>query len=101
VAGKPCSNLAAVFGSFWVPVCGDTPGLARIYLVSAQISTVLPLAPAESEGRITASPDSVWMVTDQMGTLVRIDPATNTVRQKIQLPAGSYNPLFADGLIWV
>jgi DNA-binding beta-propeller fold protein YncE len=41
------------------------------------------------------------MVTDENGTLSRIDPAANKVRQTISIPAGSYNPLFADGIIWV
>jgi YVTN family beta-propeller protein len=99
--GKPCSNLAAGFGSLWVPVCGDTPALARIDLKTNQITQTIAATPADSEGGITVSPDSVWMVTDQAGTLTRIDPKTNTVRAKVQLPAGAVNPLYADGLVWV
>ena len=41
------------------------------------------------------------MVTDKNGTLSRIDPTTNTVRQKISIPPGSYNPLFSDGIVWI
>jgi hypothetical protein len=41
------------------------------------------------------------MVTDKAGTLNRIDPSTNSVRQKIPLPPGSYNPLFSDGIVWI
>jgi hypothetical protein len=41
------------------------------------------------------------MVTDKAGTLNRIDPSTNTVRQKISLPPGSYNPIFSDGIVWI
>jgi hypothetical protein len=99
--GKPCSNLTAGFGSLWVPLCGDTPALARIDLNTKKITQTLPIGPADSEGGITASPDSVWMVTDQTGTLVRIDPKTNTVRAKVQLPRGAFNPLYADGAVWV
>src|SRR5581483_8196293 len=88
-------------GSVWVPVCGDTPALARIDLKTNQITQTLPLMPADSEGGITASPDSVWMVTDAAGTLARIDPKTNSVRAKIQLPAGAANPLYDNGLVWV
>ena len=38
---------------------------------------------------------------DKKGTLDRIDPSTNTVRQKISIPPGSYNPLFSDGVVWI
>jgi streptogramin lyase len=33
--------------------------------------------------------------------LVRIDPVTGKIRQRIRIPAGSYNPLYADGRIWI
>jgi YVTN family beta-propeller protein len=41
------------------------------------------------------------MVTHKKGTLARIDPQTNRVRQTIDIPPGSYNPLFSDGMIWI
>jgi streptogramin lyase len=41
------------------------------------------------------------MVTDTSGTLNRIDPLTNSVRQKISIPPGSYNPIFSDGTVWI
>jgi outer membrane protein assembly factor BamB len=42
------------------------------------------------------------MVSDKTGsTLSRIDPTTNTVRQNISIPTGSYNPLYSNGTIWV
>jgi len=40
-------------------------------------------------------------VTDKKGTLTRIDPSTNSVRQKIPIPTGSYNPVFSDGVVWI
>ena len=60
-----------------------------------RISAILPIGPAGPEGGIAASRDSVWIVTDDAGTLVRIDPATNKVRQKISIAPGSYNPCFS------
>src|ERR1039458_2559046 len=101
VSGEACSGLAYGFGSIWVPLCGDTPALVRIDAVKNTISATLPIAPAGPEGGITASDDSIWMVTDKNGTLSRIDPTTNTVRQKISIPPGSYNPLFRAGIIWI
>jgi virginiamycin B lyase len=101
VSGEACSGLASGFGSIWVPLCGKKPALARIDVAKNTISATLPIAPAGPEGGITASADSIWMVTDKNGTLNRIDPSTNSARQKISIPPGSYNPLFSNGIIWI
>ena len=101
VSGEACSGLASGFGSVWVPVCGKKPELVRIDATKNTIIATLPIAPAEPEGGITTSGDSVWMATDKEGTLTRIDPSTNNVRQKISIPPGSYNPLFSNGIVWV
>jgi hypothetical protein len=34
-------------------------------------------------------------------TLAKIDPATGAVVQTLKVPAGSYNPCFSGGRIWV
>ncbi|MGA8533772.1 MAG: hypothetical protein WB615_06670 [Candidatus Tumulicola sp.] len=100
VPGKPCSGLAYGFDSLWVPLCGVHPGLARVDPKTNTVSAVLPIGPGLSEGGITTSGDSVWMATGN-GTLARIDPMTNRIRQKIAVARGSYNPLFSDGAVWV
>jgi len=101
VSGEACSGLASGFGSIWVPLCGKMPELVRIDAAKNAISATLPIPPAGPEGGITASDDSVWMVADKNGTLNRIDPSTNSVRQKISIPSGSYNPLFSNGIVWI
>lgn len=102
IPGEACAGLAFGFGSVWVPVCGNMPLLARVDVHTNRISAVLPIAPAGPEGGITTSSDSVWMVTDKDGaTLSRIDPETSMVRQKIAIPAGSYNPLSSGDTIWI
>jgi YVTN family beta-propeller protein len=101
VSGEACSGLASGFGSIWVPVCGKKPALVRIDAAENTISATLPIRPAGPEGGIATSEDSVWIVTDKNGTLTRIDPSVNQVRQKISIPAGSYNPLFSNGIVWV
>lgn len=99
--GDPCAGLAFGFGSLWVPLCGQPNSLARVDSRRNKISAILPLGPAGAEGGIAVSHDSVWIVTDDAGTLVRIDPATNQARQKISIAPGSYNPCFSDGLVWI
>jgi streptogramin lyase len=99
--GEPCAGLAIGFGSLWVPLCGHPSTLARVDLHSNTLTAVLNVGPAGPEGGIAASPDSIWLVVDKNGSLARIDPATGTVRQTVQLPAGSYNPFYSDGQVWV
>jgi len=101
LSGEACSGLAFGFGSVWVPVCGKKSSLVRVDVLTNAIRNFFPVSPAGPEGGITASADSIWMVTDKNGTLSRIDPVTNTVRQKISIVPGSYNPLFSDGVVWI
>jgi virginiamycin B lyase len=101
ISGEACSGLAEGFGSIWAPICGKKPALVRIDAAKNAISTILPIAPAGPEGGIAASNDSVWLIADQNGTLVRINPSTNSVRQKTSIPAGSYNPIFSNGTVWI
>ena len=101
VPGEPCAGLATGFGSLWVPLCGQPSTLAKIDVNHNTLTAVLSIGPAAAEGGITTSPDSVWLVVDKNGSLARIDPATGTVRQRIQIPPGSYNPLYSDRQIWV
>jgi DNA-binding beta-propeller fold protein YncE len=101
VSGEVCSGLAYGFHSIWAPICGKHPGLARIDAARNTITKTLPIPPAGPEGGITTSEDSVWLATDKEGTLARIDPSTNVVRQKISIPRGSYNPLYSNGAIWI
>ncbi len=97
---KPCSGLAAGFGSLWVPSCG-AHSLVRVDLQSEKIQAEIPLGPADSEGGLTVGAGSVWMATDKKGVLARVDPETNKLQAEISIPSGSYTPAFADDAVWV
>ena len=99
--GEPCGGLASGFGSLWIPLCGQSPTLAKVDLKSNQLISTFKIGPAAAEGGVTTSPDSVWLVVDKHGSLARIDPVTGAVRQTIRVPAGSYNPFYSDGQVWV
>ena len=98
--GRPCAGLAVGFGGLWVPLCAKPNALARVDLRTRKVTLVPAVAVAEREGGITVSRDSVWLAVTG-GALARIDPETLHVSQSIQVPAGSLNPLYSDGLIWV
>lgn len=97
---KPCSGLAAGFGSVWVPNCGDQT-LARIDLKTGKVTATLATGVASSEGGIAVGASSVWLMTDAKGTLARIDPETNKVVAEIYVAAGSYVLTFGEGALWV
>ncbi len=100
VGKKPCSGLAAGFGSIWVPNCGDKT-ISRIDIKTNQVVATLPIGPAVSEGGIAASSDAVWLVTDEKGILSRIDPATNTVIAEVTVPVNSAGVVYGEGAVWV
>jgi len=97
---KPCAGLAIAFGSLWIPSCGDHT-VVRVDVKSGALQATIPAGPADSEGGIATSPDSVWIVTSKLSDLVRIDPSKNAVAATIRIPAGSYNPTYAGGSIWI
>ena len=99
--GGPCAGLAIGLDSLWVPLCSASPTLAKIDLASNRLVASFKVGGVSSEGGVTTSEDSVWLVVDKDGTLASIDPGTGDVRQKIRVPRGSYNPRFNEGMVWV
>lgn len=100
VGKKPCSGLAAGFGSLWVPNCGD-PSISRVDLKTGKVTATLPIGIADSEGGVAIGAESVWIMTDKNGTLARIDPSTNKVVAEIYVARGSYSVAFGEGAVWV
>jgi virginiamycin B lyase len=97
---EPCSGMATDFGSLWIPSCKDHT-LVRADAKTGAIQATIPTGPAESEGGIATGAGSVWLVTSKTGELDRIDPVSHSVVAKIAIPAGSFNPVFANDSIWV
>lgn len=98
--GEPCAGLSTGFGSIWVPLCGDHGRVARVDQRSGRVTAIIDRGPAQ-EGGIAASGDSIWFTSDDAGTLLRIDPRSNQVRQTIRIAAGSHNPVGTEDLVWI
>ena len=106
VGPRPCSGLAVGFGSLWVPLCGARgtgagKGLARVDLKTNKLLATIPIGPADSEGGLTVSKDSVWIVSGAKGVLTRIDPKTNKMSAEVTVPAGSVAAYYSEGAVWV
>jgi YVTN family beta-propeller protein len=100
VGARPCSGLAAGFGSVWVPTCGDK-SVSRIDLKSGKVTATFPLTIGNSEGGIAVGAGSFWIMIDAQGTLARIDPATNTVIGRIPVAPGSFAVAFGGDAVWI
>jgi virginiamycin B lyase len=101
VPGNPCAGLAVGFGGLWVPLCAKPNALVRVDLHTRAVTKVPRVGPADREGGITISPDSVWLIVDRQASLARIDPSSASIRQTVRVPPGSYNPLYSAGQVWV
>jgi streptogramin lyase len=99
--GNPCAGLAIGHSGLWVPLCAKPNSLVRVDLHTREVTLVPGIGPADREGGITSSPDSVWLIVDRKATLARIDPSSGRVKQTIRVARGSYNPLYSAGQIWV
>lgn len=102
VNGVPCSGAAFGFSSVWIPLCANDKGMSllRIDAKTNRIVATLPIAPANSEGGITVSPRSVWMATGN-NELSSIDPATGSISRRVRVAAGSQNPVYTSGMVWI
>jgi virginiamycin B lyase len=100
IGEKQCSGMVFGFDSMWLPHCGEK-ALYRVDIKKGEIIAKIPVSPAASEGGITVTDDSVWMLTDPKGTLSRIDPDTNKVVVEITTPAGCYDAAAGFNMVWV
>ena len=90
------------FDSVWVGITVNYKGasLVRLDAKSNRIVANLTIRPNDPEGSVTASADSIWMVTAD-GFLSRINPATNSVHRRIHVAAGSAVSEYGSGVVWV
>jgi virginiamycin B lyase len=101
VGAKPCSGLAAGFGTVWVPNCGDKT-VSRIDLKTGKVTATFPSTIANSEGGVATGAGSFWMMTDAAkGTLARFDPATNKVVAEIAVAPSSFAVAFGGNAVWI
>ncbi|SRR5579859_33610 len=98
--GEPCAGLAVGSGSLWVPMCTTPPSLAKVDLKTNRLVATFPVGAAAAEGGISYGAGSVWLI-DKSGDLARIEPSSGKILRNYAVPAGSYNPKFSGGTIWV
>jgi virginiamycin B lyase len=78
LAGAPCAGLA-----------------------DNRLEATFDIGAAAAEAGITVDDRGVWLVTGKDGNLVRIDPTTGAVQATVRIAAGSYNPHYSAGTVWI
>jgi YVTN family beta-propeller protein len=100
VGESPCAGVAIDFGSIWIPSCGDGM-LTRIDSGSNAVREKIQVAPADSEGGLTAGHGAVWLPTDGGQTVARVDPGTDEISVRIPVTPGSFVAASDSGAVWV
>lgn len=100
-AARPCFGLAAGFNAIWAPSCGADE-LDRIDPSTNAVVARIPLdgIPGDGEGQLVAAAGSVWMFTDDHGTLARIDPKQNKVIDHFATGVNGIALAATPGALW-
>lgn len=97
-----CGGAVSAFDSIWIPDCG-AQSIQRVDLKAGKIARSLetgtPKQPAAPV--IAANPDSIWILSDSLTTLSRIDPEDNAVVAAIRLPEQCSALAFGESALWV
>ena len=97
---KVCGGMASAFGSLWAPACGSS-SLARIDPKTFKVTQTIATGVATVPGVISATSDSIWLLTDDKTTLSRIDPDQNAVVAELRVPAGCRNLTYGETALWL
>ena len=107
-ASETCLAMDAAFGSLWIGICSDPSAIMRIDPRTGKVLATIPLPGLSliEESSLGAGEGSVWAVSsraDQFNdkTLVRIDPATNTVADQFLVPSGVVGARAGLGGVWL
>jgi virginiamycin B lyase len=99
VGKEPCGAPVGGFGSLWVSLCG-LPGVARVDLTSNAVTATIKTSVGGQSRPLAIGVGSLWLLTDERGTLARFDPTTNAAVAEAYLPAGSNALAFGQGALW-
>jgi len=101
VGPSPCASLSAGFDSIWVPLCGSSPGIARVDAAKATVTATVPLTVAGAEGSTAVAVGSLWVLASQKGVLTRVDPETSAPVAETYVAEGAEAVVAGEDALWV
>ena len=101
VGPSPCASLSAGFDSIWVPLCGSSPGIARVDAAKATVTATVPLTVAGAEGSTAVAVGSLWVLASQKGVLTRVDPDSSAPVAETYVAEGAEAVVAGEDALWV
>lgn len=95
-----CGGVVSAFGSLWAGSC-DGKSVTRIDAKSAKVTETLAVGMGSARVAIAATADSIWALTDNRGTVSRIDPQQNAVVAEFRVYADCGSLVFGEGALWM
>lgn len=100
LAAPPCSAWRPGFEAIWVPLCGGK-GISRVDVKTHTIVATITKGIAVVTPPIVSAAGSLWAITDDQGTVARIDATTNAVVAEVYTGAGASGMVAAQDALWV
>jgi len=97
---EPCGGLINAFGTLWAPDC-KKQSVSRLEPLSGKVSATVAVGIGKANVAIAASGDSVWVLSDEKGTLSRVDPIENKVVSELRLGPSCNSVQFEQEFLWV
>ncbi|WP_031495091.1 YncE family protein [Bryobacter aggregatus] len=97
---EPCGGMISAFGNLWVPDC-KKQSIARVEPRSGKIAASVEVGVGKGNLVLAANADSVWVLSDEIGTLSRVDPKSNHVVSELRLGPSCNTVQFEQDALWV
>lgn len=98
---RSCGAMAVYKGSLWAADCIEG-AVIRINSKTGKRLAAIPTGVGNRDGElnVVAGAGSVWIASDDAGTVSRIDPATNAVSARVKVDPGTWYLAFGFGSLW-
>ncbi len=96
-----CGGWIEAFSHLWLPDCGKQQ-LHKLTPRDGKVVGTLALGFAPgAKPVLAANADSVWVLSDEAGTLSRVDPVANRIVSEMRLSAGCNAIHFEQEMLWI
>ena len=98
---RPCGTMAALGGALWAANCKGG-NLYRIDMANAGVEAIVDTGVGNPDGEtnVVAGAGSIWIPSEAEGRIARVDPATNTVVDEIEVVPGTFFLAFGFEQLW-
>jgi virginiamycin B lyase len=101
LGSSPCASLSAGFDSVWVPLCGSSPGIARVDPATSTVTATVPVPVDAAEGSTAVAVGSLWVISSRKGVVSRVDPETSAPVAETYIADGAEAVAAGEDALWV